>query len=283
MLITILHESSSYVKVFTDDLGIQQEIEDAFTFHQPGFVRNKWTKWDGTVRLYSKQTGRLPYGLWFDVYLYCKRANYQVEVDPVLMKSVKLDESDFDAWVKELNLTSGGNPIEPYDYQKEICKDLIKFRRVTALAATSAGKSLAIYLCMRYGMMESEPHEKVLIIVPSINLVNQLYADFEDYSTKDKSFEAYRNVHKIFAGQERFTNKQVVISTWQSLAKMAEQGSEFFDDVAMLICDEAHTADSKVINSVIMKCKNAKYRIGLTGTLKGEKIHELQIKGLFAK
>lgn len=283
MIVTIINESSSYVKLLCDDLGVLQELEDQFTFHQPGFSRNKWTKWDGTVRLYSKATGRLPYGLWFDAYLYCKRSGYQVDVDPVLLKQSKVTDSEFEEWVSEIDIRSKGNKIEPYEYQKEICKDLIKFRRVTALAATSAGKSLAIYLCTRYGMLEAEPHEKVLIIVPSINLVNQLYADFEDYSSHDRSFKAYQNVHKIFAGQERFTNKQVVVSTWQSLAKMAEQGSEFFDDVAMVICDEAHTADSKVITSVIMKCKNAKYRIGLTGTLKGEKIHELQIKGLFGQ
>lgn len=282
-MISIIHESASYVKVLCDNMGILQEIEDAFTFMQPGFARNKWTKWDGTVRLYSKVTGRLPYGLWMDVYLYAKKAGYAVDVDPQLLRKPTLDEVDFNEWIDSLNITSGGNKIEPYGYQKEICKDLIKFRRVTALAATSAGKSLAIYLCIRYALLELEAHEKVLIVVPSINLVNQMYSDFDDYSSKDDTFSAARMVHKIYAGQERFTNKQVVVSTWQSLAKMAENGSEFFDDVRMVICDEAHTADSKVITSAITKCRAAPYRIGLTGTLKGEKVHELQIKGLFGQ
>lgn len=282
-MITILHESSSYVKVLCENVGILQEIEDQFTFMQPGFARNKWTRWDGTVKLYSKATGRLPYGLWMDVYLYCKKSGYQVDVDPQLLRKVNLTDAEFEEWLSELNITTKGNPIQPYEYQKDICKDLIKFRRVTALAATSAGKSLAIYLCIRYAMLELEPHEKVLIIVPSINLVNQMYSDFDDYSSKDENFSASRMVHKIYAGQERFTNKPVIVSTWQSLAKMAENGSEFFDDVKMVICDEAHTADSKVLSSVVMKCRAAPYRIGLTGTLKGEKVHELQIKGLFGQ
>lgn len=277
--ITIIHENSSNVLVKCDNEGVAQELVDMFTFQQPGFHKNRWTKWDGTVRLYNKASCKLPHGLWMNVAVYAKKQGYTLDIDPILMKKIDLDDKEFDEWVADMKLSSKGEDITPHDYQSEIVKDFIKHRRVTALAATSAGKSLSIYLCVRYALMNIEDDEKILILVPSINLVNQLYADFEDYSKKDKDFDTNLFVHKIFGGQDKYTRKPVIISTWQSMANI--ESNEYFECFNSIIVDECHTADAKQITAVVSKCRNAQHRLGLTGTLKSNKVSHLQVQGLF--
>jgi superfamily II DNA or RNA helicase len=55
-----------------------------------------------------------------------------------------------------------------------------------------------------------------------------------------------------------------MIGTYQSLVK---QDDEFFDDVEAIFVDESHQSHSKSIKEVISKCKDSRYRFGLSGTL----------------
>jgi len=54
--------------------------------------------------------------------------------------------------------------------------------------------------------------KKILIVVPTTNLVSQLYSDFEDYSVLNK-WKTYKHVHKTYAGLDKQTNKNIQIST----------------------------------------------------------------------
>ena len=58
--------NESYIKCTSDDLGLLQDLSEFFTFQVPGAsfmpsVRAK--RWDGKIRLFSKATGKLYYGL----------------------------------------------------------------------------------------------------------------------------------------------------------------------------------------------------------------------------
>ena len=49
--------NQAYVKCITDDLGLQQDLSDFFTFQVPGasFMPSvRARRWDGKIRLYSK-------------------------------------------------------------------------------------------------------------------------------------------------------------------------------------------------------------------------------------
>ena len=59
--------------------------------------------------------------------------------------------------------------------------------------------------------------KKILILVPTTSLVEQMYSDFIDYGWSDKY------VHRIYSGHERTTDKPVVVSTWQSLYKLPKK------------------------------------------------------------
>jgi len=118
-----------------------------------------------------------------------------------------------------------------------------------------------------------EENAKILVIVPTINLVNQLTSDFADYG-----FDTDTHVHKIHGGLEKRTNKPIVISTWQSLVDMPKS---FFSSFDAVIGDEAHQFKAKSLISIMTSLVNAKYRIGTTGTLDGTKTHKLVLEGLF--
>jgi len=56
---------------------------------------------------------------------------------------------------------------------------------------------------------------------------------------------------------------------------------EYLQQFDCVIVDEAHTASANSIKSIVGDCINAKYRIGLTGTIQDTKCHFLVIEGLF--
>ena len=159
------------------------------------------------------------------------------------------------------------------DYQSFAVRHSLDKKRCLLLSPTASGKSLIIYYLVRYYFPE-----KSLIIVPTLSLVSQMYSDFEAYAKKDDTFEVEKNVHKIFGGQEKNTNKPIIISTWQSLYELKK---DFFTDFRLVIGDEAHLYKAKSLTKIMKNLENAPYRIGTTGTLDEIEVHKLILEGLF--
>jgi superfamily II DNA or RNA helicase len=100
----------------------------------------------------------------------------------------------------------------PRDYQIEGVYDALRHNRKLLISPTASGKSLMIYSIVRYYV---ERGQNTLIVVPTTSLVEQMYKDFADYGWDVGSF-----CHKIYAGKERETDSQVIITTWQSIYKL---------------------------------------------------------------
>jgi superfamily II DNA or RNA helicase len=107
--------------------------------------------------------------------------------------------------------------------------------------------------------------------VPTTSLIHQMASDFRDYGYTGE-------IHKIFAGQDKVTNKQVVITTWQSIYK---EKKSWFDEYEVVIGDEAHNFKAKSLTSILTNMENCKYRFGFTGSLDGTQTHKLVLEGLF--
>ena len=86
-----------------------------------------------------------------------------------------------------------------------------------------------IYSVVRY---YSDKQQKILLIVPTTSLVEQMYKDFQDYG-----WDAENHCHKIYSGREKTSDAPVVITTWQSIYKLDRS---FFEDFDVVIGDEAH-------------------------------------------
>jgi superfamily II DNA or RNA helicase len=257
------------------------EISDFFTFDVPGAkyspaFRNKY--WDGKIRLANQYSGLLPAGLTDYLATFAQERRYTLQVDAMTASpEVKIDCDKAKDFILSLRPTAHGKPIEPHDHQVEAFCHAINRSRSVLLSPTASGKSLIIYSLIRYYQNVIGPDKKILVVVPNISLTSQLYSDFDDYSSLTK-WSAHKNCHKIFGGSAKLTDRQVVISTWQSIYKLPRA---WFDNFEVVIGDEAHLFKAQSLTSIMNKLIDCPYRTALTGTLDGTKIHKLSIEGLF--
>lgn len=247
------------------DRGIAMELSEYFCFYVPNYkfhptFRNKI--WDGKIRLFNTQTHNLYYGLIPYVEKFCKEREYSIEFDSSVPAADEFSYTEAQDFIDTL-----GIPFAPRDYQIKAFVYGVRNRRALLLSPTASGKSLIIYLMTRY--VES----KTLIIVPTVSLVSQLSKDFKDYG-----YDSDENVHQIMGGSEKHTDKQVIISTWQSIYKMPK---EWFDKFDLIIGDEAHLFKAQSLTGILTKMSDCPYRFGLTGTLDGTQTHRLVLEGLF--
>ena len=261
-----------YLKVEAD-ADIRRELGEHFTFEVPGFkfmpqFRNR--VWDGKIRLFSYATGQIYAGLYPYIVDWCTKNNVQI-VDGTKIKDVPMSAEDTNRFLKALRIPK----ITIRDYQAEAFVHAIKKGRCLLLSPTASGKSLIVYLMLIYNLLrlKEKKNDKILIIVPTTSLVEQLYKDFKDYG-----YNSDRNVHRIYQGHDKDTNKRVVISTWQSIYNLPKK---WFKQYGAVFGDEAHLFKAVSLTKIMTKLEDCKYRVGLTGTLDGTKTHKLVLEGLF--
>ena len=267
-----------YAKIFCEK-HIAKELSQFFEFFVPGYqfvpaFRNKI--WDGKIRLFNLQNSQIYLGLIDYLEDFCKERNYLIEYDDT-RADIEDDFSMYHAkkFADSLNLSSAGKPIEVREHQLDAFIYAMQKRRGLLLSPTASGKSLIIYMIFR--QLFDYQNLKGLIIVPTTSLVEQLYSDFADYSDTNR-FSVEQNVHRVYQGKDKLSNKSLTISTWQSLYQLPK---EFFEQFDYIIGDEAHLFKAQSLTSILTSCINTKYRIGLTGTLDGTKTHKLVLEGLF--
>jgi superfamily II DNA or RNA helicase len=200
-------------------------------------------------------------GLIEHIQKFALERNYEIGIDPVFSDS-EFSLKEAEEYVGKLNL-----PLSPREYQLSAFVYAVRKRRALLLSPTASGKSLIIYLLMRY------LKKRTLIIVPTVSLVHQMYNDFISYG-----FDSEQYIHTIMSGTEKESNLPIVISTWQSIYKLPKQWFQQFDCV---IGDEAHLFKSKSLTTIMTKLESCKYRFGFTGTLDGTNTHKLVLEGLF--
>ena len=260
-----------YLKIEAD-ADIRRELGEYFTFEVPGFkfmpqYRNR--VWDGKIRLFSYATGQIYAGLYPYIVDWCNKNDIHI-VDGTKIQDVTIKDEDVTRFLKALKV-----PMEIRDYQREGFIHAIKKSRCLLLSPTASGKSLIVYLMLIYHLLglKEKKQNKILIIVPTTSLVEQLYKDFKDYG-----YNSDRNVHRIYQGHDKDTNKRVVISTWQSIYNLPKK---WFKQFGAVFGDEAHLFKAVSLTKIMTKLEDCKYRVGLTGTLDGTKTHKLVLEGLF--
>ncbi len=247
------------------EASVAQELCDYFTFIVPGHTfmpAFRMKIWDGKIRLFNIHNRLLYSGLLEYVFIFAEKRNYEVKPDGDWWKPLKIEKNE--EFLKNLKL-----PFEPRDYQLDGFHHALSYKKSLLVSPTASGKSLIIYLIVR------ALNVKTLIIVPTTSLVSQLYSDFQEYG-----WDSVKYCHQVYAGQDKVSDKQVIISTWQSIYKL---NKKTFEPYRLVIGDEAHGFKSKSLTTLMTKCVNAEYRIGTTGTLDGTQTHKLVLEGLFGK
>ena len=268
----ISKKNEVYLKVESEP-HVYYELADQFTFEVPGakFMPTYQKKyWDGKIRLFNTQSGEVYIGLLDRIVQFCKDHGYTYEFVESKYYGLPFEVNDRISKEGVKDYMTAISKHKPRDYQIDGVYDALRNNRKLLVSPTASGKSLMIYSIIRYFV---ENKKNTLIVVPTTSLVEQMYKDFADYGWDVGSY-----CHKIYAGRERETDSQVIITTWQSIYKLPRKYFERFD---VVVGDEAHQFKSKSLVAIMTKLGNAKYRYGFTGTLDGTETHKWVLEGLF--
>ena len=266
----VVHKKDDVYLSIECEANIAHDLSDYFTFKVPGYKfmpAYRSRAWDGKIRLFNAFGGELYCGLLPYVEEFAERHNLTIESLPLNRTTTPEETGKF---FKGLNPHVNEKPIEPYDYQMEALHHGINHKRALMISPTSSGKSLMIYALVKWYLEKID--NKILIIVPTTSLVEQLHKDFGEYSQSEL------DAHKIYAGKDKDTNKRVVITTWQSIYKLKK---DWFKQFGAVIGDEAHNFKAKSLTSILTKMTECEYKFGFTGTLDGTQTHKLVLEGLF--
>lgn len=287
--IAIQKINETHVKLISDESSIYGSLSELFAFRVKGYQHQPKYKaglWDGFIRLFNAGSKRLPQGLVGKLVKYCKSSDITILNDGVHIPDPTID-IDVKTFVESLNLsvknkvTGNMDKIEIRDYQLDSVLDMIRNQKYLGLSPTSSGKSLILYMAIRYIQYAYGDKKPILLLVPSKTLVEQMYSDFEDYSRQDTEWDVSENVQKIHGDYSKDIIHSIVVSTWQSqIGNVAVVG--YFNQFMALFIDEVHQAKGKSISSIVESATHVKYKIGVTGTLSGAYTDEMILTGLFA-
>jgi superfamily II DNA or RNA helicase len=269
----IIEKKNEVFLHITAEPHVYYELRDAFQFEVPNAkfapaYKNKW--WDGFIYLFNVNTREIYCGLLDKLIRFCEQHNYTYEFKNNKFYGLPFEVNEMISKEGVKDYMNSICSCAPRDYQVEGVYDALKHNRKLLISPTASGKSLMIYCIVRYYV---EKGQNILVIVPTTSLVEQMYKDFSSYGFDVGSF-----CHKIYAGKERETDSQVIITTWQSIYKLPRQ---YFSRFNVVVGDEAHQFKSKSLISIMTKLCDAKYRFGFTGTLDGSQTHKWVLEGLF--
>ena len=269
VILIISKKNEVYLNIKTEP-NFARELSDFFTFEVPGArfmpsYRNKY--WDGKIRLFNQMNGEIYVGLLPYIEEFAKRNELNIEYKKGVKDEGESRDGILGGFVRRVSPKSKGKTLQIRDYQMAAFSHAVRNNRSLLLSPTASGKSLIIYLLSRW--YESN---RVLILVPTTSLVEQMYSDFIDYGYLEAKMQ------KIYQGHSREITKEVTISTWQSLYKMPKS---FFEQFGCILGDEVHLFKAKSLTGIMNKLHLCKYRHGFTGTLDGTQTHRLVLEGLF--
>ena len=288
--ITLSPYNELYYKLICSS-QLLSRVKTYLSFKAPGFFFNPLYKnglWDGRICLMKGDL--LPIGLFPDLCLFAKNNNVKIykvkEEEITYISDEKLNEVLQKTLLSDINKKTGEVfQIKLRNYQEDAIRTCIMNRHQLIVSQTSTGKSLMIYMILKILQENIVFNNKMLLIVPSITLVEQMYKDFSNYS-KLNGWDVEKFCTKMHSKANPDFDKQILITTWQSLM---DKPQSFFKQYQAVILDEAHkisksnTKEAKEIEKEIIQCTNAKFLLGFTGTLPEEILYKKKIQSFFSK
>lgn len=270
----ILYKQNEAFIRFACEKSVAQELADYFTFFVPGYQfmpAYKNRLWDGKIRLADLRTYTIYHGLVPYIEKFCEERDYKLEIDAAVNNTESFSALEANEFLEQLQLDKSIIAEGVREYQYKSFLFAVRNKRMLLLSPTGSGKSLIQYLILRY--LQHVDYKKGLLIVPTTSLVEQMYSDFKSYG-----YDADTYCHRQYSGKEKHTDKFLTITTWQSIYK---NPAEYFEQFDFVLGDEAHQFKAKSLTTIMTGLKNAKYRIGCTGTIDGTQTHKLVLEGLF--
>lgn len=224
---------------------------------KPEVFLNRFTTKSGQIAWWCHS------GLYHEIELWCNKNHITVTgIDrPLKYSKFNMNYEDFCEYVDGWDLN-----IQLRSYQLKAAWLILKYNCSLSQLCTRAGKTAIGYVVFRT-MLEKMGAHKILMIVPSIQLVKQGVQDMSEYAEFFKTSQ-------VWAKSEYCDSPNLIIGTFQSLVKRADPRDSkydphFFDGIDVVCCDEAHKLPCKSINTILGRpfMKDVKLRFGFTGTL----------------
>ena len=204
-------------------------------------------------------------GLWQEVRSFFRQHNIPfdgIDNHPERFKrTLKHSFEEFCDIVDSWNLL-----YKPRPYQYEAAYNILNWQASVSGLATRAGKTLIAYIIFRYGI-EYLGFKRILMIVPSVDLVKQGYNDFKEYAE-------FFNTECVWGGGKLVESSNLTIGTFQSLIKFLDKKSKkynpsFYDGYDCVFVDETHRATAAQTKQIITQpfMNEVKLRFGMTGTI----------------
>lgn len=261
--------------------------------HHLNIVKSKCLQknWQGPLEYcdflvsYVQPSGKRIYycsiGLWQEIFKFFRDNKVEYDgLEPGFFKrSVVHTFEEF----KEI-VDSWGLSLDLRPYQYKAAYNILQWKRSVSQLATRAGKTLMAYVIFRYAM-EYLGVKKILVIVPAISLVQQMYNDFKEY-------KEFFKTECIWGGGKLVESSNLTVGTFQSLIKFLEPtvidsstkkkkpntkyNPHFFDNYDCVFVDETHRAACDQIKTIISQpfMKDVIINFGMTGTLPEDRTEE---------
>lgn len=249
-----------------------RKILHALTFMAPGHQYHPLFKrglWDGKVSLFDPKTGKIYTGLVPELQTTAGKVDHFSD-DSIISKH---DEPKSRGLIPGISNNFDHRTVASgfteRQYQTDTIRHCMRQGRALIVSPTSSGKSVMIYRLIQ------EYNRKTLVIVDSLNLLKQMKSDFKDYGC-----DVEKHVHMICSGADKQTEKQIVISTWQSLLKLPKS---WFEQFELVIGDECHRFKASSLRRIMENMTKCPLRFGFTGTLDNTQVHKFILIGLFGQ
>jgi len=253
------HNDQKKLMVINCETDVLELIRHHFSCPNPAAIaRNKFTP----KRLYAiTPTGRFESGLLSVIIDYLVKENLNFYISDEIKKSkIVLNPSQ----IYPLGV--------PYrEYQESAIGTAIRSNNGVIVVGTGGGKTLLCAgLIKNLRIVLNDPTAKVLVTVPTIQLVEQTAADFKEYGLTGISKWSGKNkldhdANIIVAGTQYLVGKNTDLS--------------ILSDVKIVLCDECHVLKKGNELNNIFKFIDTPFKFGLTGSLPPEKIDQWNING----
>jgi superfamily II DNA or RNA helicase len=242
------------------DLSILNRIRDKFSAPNPAFRRNsKFAQ----ARIYAiTPSGKFESGLLENIQAFLHANQIEFEVDDDILKN-------YNNGFENPEITNF--KLEYREHQKTSILKALKKGKGVVIIPTAGGKTLIMA-----GLIESirqnlkDPSALVLVMVPTIQLVEQTCSDFISYGME--------NVTKWSGDNIPDPNATTIIAGTQILLSDKTDIS-ILNDVKILMIDECHGFKKNNEINKILKFIKTPFKFGFTGTMPSTIIDEWNIIG----
>lgn len=223
-------------------------LKQNFTLSGWNYRKGKKIKWEKTFL----QNGTfLSSGFLLKLRKFAQEKGFNINIDGIEnFVNPKYDKEFITEWVQ--SQTYKKDYIVPRWYQTDALYYSQRYKFTRGDFATGSGKTFICYLVSRFILEQTlqQKNKKVLMVVPSVQLVSQTRDDWFDNFQNDDFIKLDIRCGEL--PKEANENGNVILGNIDSLTNLPK---EFFKDVGAIIYDEAHKLTTNGYKKIFDYCQ----------------------------